>query len=205
VSANQIFPIISCPNANRFFPTESNIEYDVIFVGRLAPVKNVETFLLSIKEAKLIAPNIKACIVGDGPLRNKLEDMSTSLGLENNVYFAGFQKDVAFFLNKSRIFILTSKREGFPNVYLEALFCGLPAVVSNCGDIISIAKNGYNSFVVADHENYNAFADAIIKLLTDSIKYDQMKKHTIATAMELNPENNTKDWANILKAVSDNK
>jgi glycosyltransferase involved in cell wall biosynthesis len=205
IPADKVFPIISCPNTSKFYPTESNIEYDVVFVGRLAPVKNVETVLYALKEVKKKMQNIKACIVGDGPLRINLEELTANLGLENNVYFAGFQKDVASFLSKSRVFILSSKREGFPNVYLEALYCGLPAAVSNCGDIISIAKNDYNSFVIEDHKDYQSFSEAIVELLTDSIKYDQMKNNTIATAIELNPENNTKEWANILKAVSDSK
>jgi len=203
--ADKVFPIISCPNTSKFYPIESNKEYDVIFVGRLAQVKNVETVLLSIKEAKKIIPNIKACIVGDGPFRNKLEDMSTSLGLENHVYFAGFQKDVASFLNKSRIFILTSKREGFPNVYLEAVLCGLPSVVSNCGDIIDIAKDNYNALVISDCNDYRAFASAILKLLADEEQYKQMKNNTIETAKNLKPESKTRKWFDILNMTNNLK
>lgn len=90
VDADKIFPIINCPNKNNFYPISDQKEFDIIFVGRLAPVKNVETVLLAIAELKKIKPNIKACIVGDGPCRRQLEDMTRKLGIEGNVHFAKY-------------------------------------------------------------------------------------------------------------------
>lgn len=205
VSSYKVFPIISRPNSDRFYPTNEKKEFDVIFVGRLAQVKNVETVLLSIKEAKKIIPKIKVCIIGDGPLREILEEISSELDLESNVQFLGYKNDVQVYLNKSRVFILTSKREGFPNVYLEALFCGLPAVVSNCGDITDIAKDGYNSFVVEDPTDYEAFAHSILKLLTDEDLYQRIARNVNEDISRLSSYDNSMAWKDVINIVMSKK
>jgi len=202
VNSSKVFPIINCPNTKEFYPVKTTKEFDVIFVGRLAPVKNVETVLLAIGELKKIKPNIKACIIGDGPCRKQLGDMTHGLGLEGNVHFAGHQKDVALYLNKSRVFILTSKREGFPNVYLEALLCGLPAVVSNCGDITDIAKDGYNSFVIDDCYDHKAFSEAILKLLTDEELYNNIVLNIKEAVEKIENNNNSEIWATIVSNLT---
>ncbi|NLE90876.1 MAG: glycosyltransferase [Dehalococcoidales bacterium] len=201
VSSYKVFPVISCPNADRFYPTNETKVFDVIFVGRLAQVKNVETVLLSIKEANKIIPNIKAIIIGDGPLRNQLKEMLPELGIENNIQFLGYKKDVHVYLNKSRVLILTSKREGFPNVYLEALFCGLPAVVSNCGDITDIAKDGYNSYVVEDPADYKVFSGAISELLTNEDLYQRIARNVKDTVDRLSSYDNSIAWKNVINTA----
>ena len=174
----------------------------MIFVGRLTRVKNVSTVLATTAEVKKEIPAIRLCIVGEGHCRTRLEEEARRLGIEHNVIFAGFQRDIPAWLNRSRILILASQREGFPNVYLEALFCSVPAVVSDCGDITDIAKDGYNAFVIKDCNDHIAFASTIVKLLKDEELYKQMVKNAGSTAQALKPDDNTATWEKIIKKVT---
>jgi len=202
VPADKIFPLIPCPNTSRFYPTAADKEYDMIFVGRLTRVKNVSTVLAATAEVKKESPAIRLCIVGEGHCRTRLEEEARRLGIEHNVIFAGFQRDIPAWLNRSRILILASQREGFPNVYLEALFCSVSAVVSDCGDITDIAKDGYNAFVIKDCNDHIAFASTIVKLLKDEELYKQMVKNAGSTAQALKPDDNTATWEKIIKKVT---
>jgi len=93
----------------------------------------------------------------------------------------------------SKIFVHTSKREGFPNVFLEALLCGLPSVVSNCGDIIDVAKDGVNAFVIDKYDDYISFANAIRRLLEDRKLYETMAHNALDVANALTSEITTKN------------
>ena len=124
---------------------------DVTFVGRLVKNKNVDLLIRSIDLIKQVIPNIKCCIIGDGPERNSLEGLVSNLHLEQNVSFLGLlshPQAVFSHLKASKVFALPSTREGFGIVSLEANACGLPVVTINhpqnaAGDLIIDGKNGF--------------------------------------------------------------
>ena len=151
-------------------------KYDVISVGRLAPVKHVDILLKASRIVKKKYEDIQIGIVGDGPCRAYLEKLSQELDLTNNVQFIGYQENVEYYYNSSKISILTSEREGFPFTVVEAMSCGLPVITSNCGDIVDVAQNGFNSIVIDDYNNVNDFADAIINLLGNEEIYKKLSE-----------------------------
>ena len=71
-------------------------------------------------------------IIGDGKLRAKLEQKISKLGLKNKVYLLGRQLNPYKYISKADCFLFTSDYEGFPNVLLEALACGLPIISTDC-------------------------------------------------------------------------
>lgn len=100
-------------------------------VGRLSKVKNLE-YLLQLLPS-LLMRNDKICLllVGDGELRPNLERLTHELGIENKVFFAGSQKNVADYYSSFDVFVMPSLFEGLPVSLLEAQFNGLPCVVSD--------------------------------------------------------------------------
>lgn len=96
------------------------------FVGRLHPVKDVDTLL----EATVGVPELELVVVGDGPERERLEAKARRLGIEGRVAFHGCSSRVADVLRASDAFLLSSHGEGMSNALLEAMACGLPCVVS---------------------------------------------------------------------------
>ena len=108
--------------------------YDLIYVGRLSEHKRVDLLLNAVSMAQRDIPKIKCSIVGDGPEREKLVKLAKELKIEENVDFMGFlerEEEVIARMKSSKIFVLSSTREGFGMSVLEANACGLPAIVVN--------------------------------------------------------------------------
>ena len=118
-----------------FKPSLQPARFDMIFTGRLVPIKQVDLFLETVRRVKSFRPEIKAVVVGDGPLFQSLKILSDKMGLSRTVEFAGFQSDLAPWLNQARIFVLASLSEGLSLAMMEAMACGLPVVVPRTGDL----------------------------------------------------------------------
>ena len=97
-----------------------------VFVGRLHPVKDVDTLL----ETAARVPELQLVIVGDGPERARLEARAVRLGVERRVAFRGMSSQVVDVLRAGDAFLLSSHGEGMSNALLEAMACGLPCLVS---------------------------------------------------------------------------
>ncbi len=152
--------------AGRFGSGNGPGSWDVIFVGRLVPIKRIDLLLRALAIVKAKIPGLRAVIVGDGPLREELETLAAALGLEGAVEFAGAQPDVASYLRGAKVFVLTSKTEGLSLALMEAMMAGLPAVVSDVGDLGDLVRNGSTGSLVAD-QTPETFAEAIAALLGD--------------------------------------
>lgn len=98
-------------------------------------------------------PNSYLCLAGDGFLRRQLEDLTKELGLSHRVKFLGWRDDMTDIYLSSDIFVHAAFYDNFPNVYLEAMMCGLPVVgpMHDFPDIISplvdIIENGVQGIV----------------------------------------------------------
>ena len=99
-------------------------------IGRLEPQKNHYLLLEAIH--KLKSMDIKLIIIGEGPLKKYLKEQIKILKLEDKVELLGRQKNPYKFLANADCFVFSSKYEGFPNVILEALACGLPVISTDC-------------------------------------------------------------------------
>ncbi len=113
----------------------------IIWIGRLAKEKGVEILLETFNKINKKKYILK--IVGDGPLRKKVESKINAYGLRNNIKLLGFQKKIFRYLKKSDLLINTSFFEGFPNVVIEALSHSVPVICSKSnGGINEILANG---------------------------------------------------------------
>jgi glycosyltransferase involved in cell wall biosynthesis len=198
IQESKIFPIIHPVNKSRFQRLEIRKSYEVVSVGRLIPLKHYEVIVRAISKVKAKYPHIKACFVGDGLCKAELHQLVNNLGLEENIEFAGWQKDPSQFYNKARILIHASEREGFPNVVLEAMTCGIPCIVSNCGDITDIVKDGCNSLVVQKFDDSEGFAIAITRLLEDKELYYRLSQNALKTMESNSSVEVTRTWETIL-------
>lgn len=124
-------------------------DQDIIFisVARLAPVKNPKKLLKAFTQIVSACPNAKLVLVGEGELRNDLENFIKVNFLENKVLLAGEQKNINDWLNMADVFVLVSKEESLPLALLEAQQVGLPCIVSRVGDMPKQVEHGKTGFI----------------------------------------------------------
>ena len=124
------------------FRQELGIDDDVTLVGivgRLTEIKNHEMFLQTA--ARVSLPNVRFVVVGDGALRETLEQQARSLGLERKVIFAGGRKDPEYFYPALDICALTSRNEGTPLTLIEAMANARPVIATLVGGVVDLLGN----------------------------------------------------------------
>ncbi len=153
-------------NAVRYFPATEPPRADFIFVGRLVPIKRVDLFLDAIRHIADTRPEVSAVVVGDGKEMAALQAQAQRLGLADNVRFVGQQSDIERWLREARVFVMTSDSEGLSLALIEAMLCGLPAVVSDVGDLGDLVESGVNGYLVPERAA-SAFAARMAELIRD--------------------------------------
>ena len=103
----------------------------VLSVGRFKPAKNHGLLISAFQQAQSLV-DAKLMIVGDGPLKQQTMEFARHLGVGERVIFPGHVDDISPFYRAADLFALSSNREGFANVLVEALAHGLPIVSTDC-------------------------------------------------------------------------
>jgi glycosyltransferase involved in cell wall biosynthesis len=126
------------------------------FVGRLHPVKDVDTLL----DATARVPGLRLAIVGDGPERARLEAKARRLDVDDRVSFRGQSSRAFDVLRAADMFLLSSHGEGMSNALLEAMACGLPCLASRSVGGAAELLDGGRGMLLADGDA-EAWAAAI--------------------------------------------
>ncbi len=103
----------------------------VVFVGRLAQEKGLDTLLDAWPEVLYLYKDARLRIIGDGPLQQTLQEQAKRLGISGSVDFSGALANAAEELGQADLFVLPSREEGLSIALLEAMALGLPVVVSD--------------------------------------------------------------------------
>lgn len=101
---------------------------NIISVGRLAKEKAFDKLILAFPELLSKHKGARLWILGEGRLRNYLQELSYQHSVSDRVYFVGFQENPYTWMAHADLFVLSSIYEGLPNVLLEAIACGCPVV-----------------------------------------------------------------------------
>ncbi|KOP23418.1 glycosyl transferase family 1 [Hapalosiphon sp. MRB220] len=142
----------------------------LLFVGRLAEAKGLPILLESLALLKQTHPDIVLTIVGDGPDRQKLKQLTFQLKLTENVNFVGYksQAEVRNYFQQTDVFVMSSFAEGIPVVLMEAMAAGVPVVATQIAGISELVENGVNGYLVPPGEP-NILAERIEKLLNNHL------------------------------------
>jgi len=170
--------------------------YDVIFVGRLIKEKNVDVLIKALTLLKPTFPQIKCCVVGDGPEKNSLVELAKKMGVYENIEFAGFQEYKALIgkIKASKVLVLPSSREGFGMVVIEAFACGVPVVTVNekYNAAQSLVEDGVGGFIVGLEDR--EIAESIKKVIKEEASYSKFSAMVLRKAREY-------DWEKIVSEL----
>jgi glycosyltransferase involved in cell wall biosynthesis len=148
-------------------PAARDLVGPVVTIGRLVEQKNHALFLQAAARLAGECADVRFVIVGDGPLRPALEEQARSLGIGDRVSFTGERRDVEEILRTASLFWLTSRWEGLPNVVLEAMASGVPAIATDVGGTRELIRAGVDGYVVPE-QDVDAFVQHSRELLNDA-------------------------------------
>lgn len=134
----------------------------IISVGRLDTQKNPQRLLEAVARLSESGRPLHWLVIGDGVLRASLTEAVARLGLNQQVQFLGLLPpgEIAQWLRVADVFALPSAYEGMPMALLEAMGCGLPAVVTDVGEVRRVVQHGVNG-VIATEQSDEAFTVAL--------------------------------------------
>lgn len=174
LSEKKIFIMNNHIDLDLYKPRSIGKKRDVISVGYLRKEKRYDILVEVMKTLK--SKDFNAIIVGNGPLTKSIEDSIERADMNARIEMIGYRPDVEKYYNNSRLYVLTSEREGLPQTLLEAMACGLPCVVSDVGDISDVVVDNFNGFLV-EPLNVRKFSIAIKTLLEDETLYQEFSKN----------------------------
>jgi glycosyltransferase involved in cell wall biosynthesis len=148
-------------------PGEAKL-YDVLFVGRLVANKGILTILEAVAGLRAQGAEVRLCILGEGPLRRRLDERIGRAGLGDRVTIierVATAADVATLYNRAKMLVCASTGEGGPRVTVEALACGTPVITTPVGIMPELIDDGRNGLIF----NWDAgeLAQKISLLLAD--------------------------------------
>ena len=155
----------------------------IISVGELSPRKDFATLVKAFAKVRQTLP-AKLIILGKGGQKNALMQLSSELGISNDVSLPGFKENPICYMKSAQVFVLASRWEGFGIVLAEALAVGTPCVSTDCpSGPREILQNGrYGKLVPVG--DVDAMAMAIVDSLENPMPSDEIKKAAAAFTVE---------------------
>ena len=151
----------------------AGFDHHILSVGMLKEQKDHATLIEAFAQLPSVL-NAKLAILGEGSLRPELEALVKRLGIQDRVAIPGFAIDPYPWFRSADLFVLSSRWEGFGNVIVEALECGVPVVSTDCksGPAEILANGRYGKLVPV--QDPAALAAAIVESLTQPVDRSQL-------------------------------
>ena len=151
----------------------------IVSAGRLAEAKNFPLLIDAMALVRRRLPAARLFILGQGDQEPQLRQQIASLGLSDAVRLCGFQRNPWKYIARADVFALTSRYEGFGNVLIEAMACGVPVVVTSSPGPLEIVRDDVDGVIVREHTP-SAVAEALEGILTN----DRRRASMAAAARE---------------------
>ena len=180
---------------------------NLISVGRLAPWKNIDVIIDSVEILNQDKKDrFSLTLVGDGPMRDKLQEHIDRKGLTNQIEITGQvpSRDVQNYLNKADIYLQASGYEGLPHVILEAINHSLTIISTPIGGTNEILRDGEYGWILPLVQGKKPNSEDIVRIveevLTNQDKDQAMKEAALEMIdLEFNEDKNLKKYLEYIK------
>lgn len=202
VDPDRVFVLTNPIDVARFQPRGQGTArpIDLLWIGRFSEEKDPLRFVDILNELASRGLDVDAAMVGAGPLDDAVRRALARTGLAERVVVTGWLDDPIEFYRRSRVFVLTSRREGLPLTLVEAMAMGVVPVVPAVGSVTDAARDGHNAVVVPDRRP-TTYADAIAPLCADEAARRRLAENAEGVRQEYSLASARSDWRRILSAV----
>ena len=174
----------------------------IVNIGRLEKQKNQELLIEAFNDVKDEFLDYNLYIYGEGTLKENLKNKIKEMDLENRVFLKGEVENIEEKIEKSSVFVLSSKYEGMPNALMEAMALGVPCISTDCpcGGPKFLIQNGVNG-ILAKVDKKEEIVQGIRKILSDENFANDISKNAIKIREKLNPKVINFKWKNYIEKI----
>lgn len=158
-------------------------DFVVVQVARLHELKDHQTALKAVDEARHRIPGLRLLLAGDGDQRSAIEQTIRERGLDQAVTLAGTRKDIADLLSASDVFLLSSISEGIPLTVIEAMAARRPVVSTAVGGLPELLEHGVSG-MLAPSGDASSLAASLVQLYQSADLRNQMAEVAAGRAQE---------------------
>jgi glycosyltransferase involved in cell wall biosynthesis len=162
-------------------PPVSSGPFTIVTAGRLSPQKDYPTLLQALREVCDSGVDARLIVLGNGPDHAKLMKLAERLKIGSRIEWRGWLSDPYPVMAAGDLFVLTSRWEGFGNVLVEAMACGVPVVATSSPGTREIVAVGADGLLV-DHHEPAALAAALERVLSDQALHTRLAHGARASA-----------------------
>ena len=154
----------------------------ITHISNFRKVKRIPDIIAIFNKIQKEIP-AKLMMVGEGPEKEKAEQLCRELGIQDKVIFFGNSNEIDTILCQTDLFLLPSKTESFGLVALEAMACGVPVISSNAGGLPEVNKDGFSGYL-SEVGDVDSMANNALKILKNQTDLDQFKKNALINAQQ---------------------
>ena len=183
------------PNALRALPfIERQRESLIIAVGRLSAEKGFDLLIRAFARIGREFPGWRLVILGEGPERSALEELRSELQLAQRVELLGRVEDIEVWMARAGLLVHPSRREGFPNVVLEAMGMGVAVICANCRSGPSeLIRDGINGRLVPV-DDLDALTLTMQELIARPDLRDRLGREAVKVREDYAPSHILEKW-----------
>ena len=192
----------------------------IVSTGRFADAKGLNNLIKAFSVLAKRDEDVRLVMIGDGELREKIENLIDAYGLKDRILLPGFDANPFKYIARANVFVLPSFYEGFPNTLVEAMSCGTPVISTDCpsgpaeilcgkaadGNIITETGILLKPFSEEEttwdagdiRKEHVLFADEMERLLTDRELSEKLAKNALERVKDFTADKIANDWNEIL-------
>ena len=152
----------------------------ITHISNFRKVKRIDDVVKVFYEIQKKIPS-KLMMIGEGPEKEKAEELCEKLNISNKVIFFGNSNEIESILNYSDLFLLPSQTESFGLAALEAMACGVPVISSNSGGLPEVNINGFSGYL-SNVGNVEDMSQKAISILEKDDVLNTFKKNALEVA-----------------------
>ena len=180
---------------------ENQLPYDyIIGVGQMETnIKQFDILIEAYSKSILPENNMHLVFLGDGEQKKTLQNLVKEIKIEDKVHFLGYQDNPFKYLKKAKFFVLSSLKEGLPNVILESLACESPVIAFDCSsgpkEIIQHRENG----LLVENQNVEKLSEAMNLFIEDENLYRYCQQNALQSVQSFSVSVIGAQWLDIMK------